>query len=327
MVSATAASMDGYSSFGAALLVDGFKKTLECAAPLAVVADVQVLQNAPPEMTAAGYGDLLGKITAGADWIISDILEAEPIDPFSWRLSQRNLRRWVARPLKLVLGDSAAFTELFEGLTMTGFAMQALQSSRPASGSEHLFSHIWEMQHLEKAGLPVSHGFKVALGTLASAAMRDVLLAQDVTPADVEAAVRRRPSRKQRDSEVRECFWEPAIAEQALETSIAKHISDDRLRARLLRAAERWDVLRRKVRRQLIPFTELRDMLRAAACPTQPEQIGLSRERLGETFRLAQMIRPRYTVLDLAYELGRLDECVQLVLAEHRYFGAAEAVP
>jgi glycerol-1-phosphate dehydrogenase [NAD(P)+] len=94
------------------------------------------------------------------------------------------------------------------------------------------------------------------------------------------------------------------------------------LKARLFRASEKWDVLRRRLSKQLIPFSEVRDMLRAAACPTKPEQIGLSREHLMETFRLAQMIRPRYTVLDLAFELGRLDECVQLVFSDHQFFGA-----
>jgi glycerol-1-phosphate dehydrogenase [NAD(P)+] len=66
-------------------------------------------------------------------------------------------------------------------------------------------------------------------------------------------------------------------------------------------------------------------MLRAAACPTKPEQIGLSAERLARTFRPAQMIRPRYTVLDLAYELGRLDECVKLIFSDRRFFGSREA--
>jgi glycerol-1-phosphate dehydrogenase [NAD(P)+] len=65
LIVATAASMDGYTAFGAAITRDGFKQTMACPAPRAVVADVDVLINAPAEMTAWGYADLLGKITAG----------------------------------------------------------------------------------------------------------------------------------------------------------------------------------------------------------------------------------------------------------------------
>ncbi|MDR0878824.1 MAG: iron-containing alcohol dehydrogenase, partial [Treponema sp.] len=67
----TAASVDGFTAFGAAILVDGFKQTLDCTAPLAVAADTDVLVKAPPYLSSSGFGDLAGKITAGADWIIA----------------------------------------------------------------------------------------------------------------------------------------------------------------------------------------------------------------------------------------------------------------
>ncbi len=66
----TAASMDGYTAFGAAITQAGFKQTMACPAPRAVLADLDVLIHAPGPMNAAGYGDLLGKVTAGADWIL-----------------------------------------------------------------------------------------------------------------------------------------------------------------------------------------------------------------------------------------------------------------
>ena len=77
---ATAASVDGYTSFGASITKDGFKQTLTCPAPRAVVADLDVLTAAPAIMTASGYGDLLGKVPAGADWIVADALGVDPID-------------------------------------------------------------------------------------------------------------------------------------------------------------------------------------------------------------------------------------------------------
>ena len=66
MCIATAASMDGYTAYGASITKDGSKQTFDCPAPRAVVADIDVIESAPREMTASGYADLLAKITAGA---------------------------------------------------------------------------------------------------------------------------------------------------------------------------------------------------------------------------------------------------------------------
>ena len=81
MCVATAASMDGYTAFGASIEKDGLKQTLSCPAPRAVVADLEVLKHAPGDMTASGYADLLGKVTSGADWLVADALQVEEIDP------------------------------------------------------------------------------------------------------------------------------------------------------------------------------------------------------------------------------------------------------
>src|SRR3954452_1581683 len=79
---ATAASVDGYTSFGASITKDGFKQTLTCPAPRAVLADLDVLTAAPAIMTASGYGDLLGKVPAGADWeVVPGLVELEVAVP------------------------------------------------------------------------------------------------------------------------------------------------------------------------------------------------------------------------------------------------------
>src|SRR5512145_2578071 len=161
MVVATAASMDGYTAFGAPITRDGFKQTFSCPAPRVVVADLDILVHAPLQMTAAGYADLLGKVTAGGDWLISDALAIEPLDPQAWSLVQDSLASWTASPRLLQSGDRQAIEHLIEGLIVVGVAMQIHRSSRPAAGCEHQFSHLWEMQ--EQTHGVVSHGFKVGV--------------------------------------------------------------------------------------------------------------------------------------------------------------------
>src|SRR4029077_17844815 len=76
---ATAASMDGYTAFGASITYQGSKQTFDCPAPAAVIADLDIICAAPGDMNAWGYADLLAKVTAGADWLLADALGIEPI--------------------------------------------------------------------------------------------------------------------------------------------------------------------------------------------------------------------------------------------------------
>jgi glycerol-1-phosphate dehydrogenase [NAD(P)+] len=329
---ATAASMDGYTSFGAAITKDGFKQTMECPAPRAMVADLAVLMNAPPRMTSAGYGDLLAKITAGADWIVADVLEVEPIQPKAWSLVQGPLRDATARPGDLHAGDPAAMEGLIEGLVMSGLAMQAASSSRPASGAEHQFSHLWEMEGLgenpEHDEPPLSHGFKVGVGTVSIAALYERVLERDLARLDVEAAVRAWSPWEEVERRVRAALATTGLAttgldEAAVEETRAKYPDANELTRRLELLKERWSDLRDRLREQLIPAQHARALLQAAGCPTAPGEIGLSAERLKATYRRAQMIRRRYTILDLANEAGVLDACVGKLFAGAGFWARA----
>jgi glycerol-1-phosphate dehydrogenase [NAD(P)+] len=311
VVVATAASMDGYSAFGAAITRDGYKQTMTCPAPRAVVADLEVLAGAPPAMTASGYGDLLGKVTAGADWMVADALEVEPIDPRVWQLAQGPLRAAIGRPAELAGGDREALARLVEGLVLSGLAMQAHASSRPASGAEHQFSHLWEMEGLgHDRRPPLSHGFKVGVGTVAIAALYERLLERDLAALDVEALRRAWPGPREAEAAVRAAHTTPGLDEAAVAETLAKHADPATLGRRLAVLAGRWPVLRDRLRAQLLPAAKLRELLATAGAPTRPAELGLTAAAFRDTYRRARMIRRRYTVLDLAAETGTLDELV-----------------
>jgi glycerol-1-phosphate dehydrogenase [NAD(P)+] len=84
----TASSMDGYCSFGASLVYEGFKITMPCTPPAAIITDTDILKAAPYDMTASGYGDLYAKLPAGVDWLLADRLGIETIHQISWDLVQ-----------------------------------------------------------------------------------------------------------------------------------------------------------------------------------------------------------------------------------------------
>ena len=322
MVVATAASMDGYASFGAAMIVRGRKTTIPCPAPRVVIADPEVLLSAPLEMTSAGFADLVGKITAGADWIIADALGIEPIDYEVWGMVQNRLSTWIDKPDLILERNAEAVTNLFSGLAISALAMQAYQETRPASGTEHLFSHVWEMEHLEYRNEPVSHGFKVGIGTLAASALLEVLFDNFSNREIAAIAAKGKPpiSIEGRRVEIAAVFGETPYTEAVMEISIQKLADGATLSQRRKSATDVWDDLRRRMKVQVPPFQTLRRVLDAAGCPVDPANIGITKKRVASTFRMAQMIRPRYTALDLAYELDLLDICIDLVLDSGRYF-------
>lgn len=163
----TAASVDGFCSSVAAMTWDGFKKTFEAAAPKIVIADLNIISNAPMFLTKSGFGDMVGKFIALADWKISHILTNEYFCPIIHDMTLDAAKVVTKSTFAIKSGDMSAFENLTYGLLMSGLAMQLLGNSRCASGAEHHISHLIEMQ---PEGLNIKsdalHGEKVGVGTL-----------------------------------------------------------------------------------------------------------------------------------------------------------------
>lgn len=300
MCVATAASMDGYTAFGASVTANGAKQTFSCPAPLAVLADISIIRNAPRQMTASGYADLFAKVTAGADWVLADWMGVEAIDERAWSIVQDGLHEALSNPLGASCGDEKAISQLIEGLMLGGFAMQWSKSSRPASGAEHQFSHLWNMEHHLNKGEHVSHGFQVSIGMLAITAFYEQVLKTPLEQLDVEACCRAWPELEALETCAREQFVGTDFPEIGVQETKAKYVSKEQLAAQLQQLKEYWPQIRERLSMQLIPYKEVKQRLMAVGAPVEPEEIGISRARLRETFIRAQFIRRRFTVLDLA---------------------------
>jgi glycerol-1-phosphate dehydrogenase [NAD(P)+] len=326
IVVATAASMDGYTAYGASITARGSKQTFDCPAPRGVLADLEVIAAAPRTMNAAGYADLVAKIAAGADWILADVAGVEPINATVWETVQGKLHACVDAPAAIARGEAEALRRLTIGLMMSGFAMQAAKTSRPASGAEHQFSHLWDMQHHTYQGAAPSHGFKVGIGTLASTALYEQLLKSNVGRLDIEQALRRWPSLDELLARIDESFGPGELADKACEETIAKYSSPDALRQQLQRLRDAWPQLQSRLRLQLLPFNHLRHILESAGCPAQPEQIGISRERLRTSYGQALCIRRRFTVLDVAHRTGLWNSSIDNLFSSSGLWGGAKGI-
>ncbi|WP_181348093.1 sn-glycerol-1-phosphate dehydrogenase [Thalassobacillus sp. CUG 92003] len=161
----TAASVDGFTSKGAPLIFKGMKKTIQTAAPIAVFADLNVLMHAPKELTASGFGDILGKYTSLTDWKISQLVANEPYSELAAAITRQSLEACVTHVDSIGAGNEKGIRILTQALIESGMVMLVLDHSRPASGGEHHLSHYWEMELLKTNARQLLHGTKVGVST------------------------------------------------------------------------------------------------------------------------------------------------------------------
>lgn len=307
----TAASMDGYASAGSVLSQGGFKITHSCAPPYLLAIDLSLLAAAPKSMAGWGYGDLAGKVPAGADWLVADALGLEPIDQVAWPLVQDHLHLCLSGPEGLPQGNPKAIRGLLIGLLLTGLAMEFHGTSRPASGADHQIAHLWEMEHHTYQGEPVSHGACVAVGCLATLALYDWLLRQSFVELTQPTVLTRYPTLQAKEQEIEQSFSHPEIIRRAKLETQAKHCEPMQLAKRLSTLHRQWSQLQIRLQSHLIPTEELTRLLRSAGAPTTAAEIGVTPEHLRRTIRSARFIRSRYTILDLLEEVGMLEQALQ----------------
>lgn len=318
---ATAASMDGYTAFGASITADGAKQTFNCPAPQACLADIDIIRKAPQKMTSSGYADLFAKITAGADWILSDMLGIEAIDEQPWSIVQDGLHESLADPEGVRNGDVKTISTLTNGLIMSGFAMQCSKSSRPASGAEHQFSHLWNMEHHLNNGEMVFHGFQVAIGTLSVLALYEEFLNHPIMELDIQACCEVWPTEDELAQEALAIFKETDFPEIGLQETKAKYISKTELAGQLQLLKDRWPEIKRRLTAQLIPFEEAKKRLKLVGAPTKPEEIGISRNYLRQSYVKAQYIRRRFTILDIAVRTNCMGQWLDKLFGENGVWG------
>ncbi len=177
MVVATAPSMDGYASTGAAMILGGMKETVSAGLPRAIVADTEVLKNAPMPMLRAGFGDIVGKYSALSDWKLATAVTGERFCPYIYGVTYEMIERVIDMAKGITARDEDSIGALMEALIIVGIMMSFLGTSRPASGSEHHLSHFFEIAGIVKNEPYLTHGIDVAYSTVVTARIREKLRA------------------------------------------------------------------------------------------------------------------------------------------------------
>ena len=302
---ATAAPMDGFASSIAAINVENLKTTFPAQPPTAIIGDTDILKNAPYRMIAAGLGDLLGKFTCLCDWKLAKLIIDEHCCNRIIALTEDCVQNVLKDADKAKDRDPKIIGDIMEGLVLSGVCMSLAGNSRPASGCEHHMSHYWEMMFEQAHKRPAPHGIQVGVGTVLVLKLVEALRSRKI---DFAAARKEALAYDQAawEQEIRTAYGPAADGVIAMEAKAKKNETQGRLQ-RIATIEKNWD----KIDTLLAALPESKTvigLLQELDAPCFPAQIEVEGELLKRTFLYCKEVRDRYTILQMVWDLGLLDE-------------------
>ena len=302
----TAPSMDGYASATSSMTRDGLKISLNSKCADVIVGDLDVLCNAPAKMMASGLGDMLAKYVSICEWRIANLITGEYYCEDIARLVREALKKCADNAEGLLKRDKEAVKAVFEGLVIGGVAMAYAGVSRPASGVEHYFSHVWDMRGVEFGTQVELHGVQCAMATYQAIKLYEIVKTQ--TP-DYEKAASYVNAFDQKawEQTLRAFLGKGAEAMIALEKKEGKYRKDTHP-ARFTVIKENWDAILQIIEQELPSSEEIAKLLDIIGIPTDLRAIGVDAECARTTFKATKDIRDKYVLSRLAWDLGILEE-------------------
>ena len=303
IIVATAPSMDGYASATSSMSRDGVKVSLNSRCADVIIGDTEILKRAPIHMLQSGLGDMLAKFVSIAEWRIAHIITGEYYCEAVAGLIRGAVKKCVDNAQGLLEREDTA---VFEGLVIGGVAMAYAGVSRPASGVEHYFSHVWDMRGLE-FGTPVElHGIQCAMATMKAVELYEKVM--EITPNwEKASAFVENFDLDAWNTELRTFLGSSADTMIELEKKEGKYRKDTHP-ARFRVIEKNWDAILEILRQELPAREELRKLLDTVGISRDLTTIGVDRETARQTFRATKDIRDKYVLSRLAWDLGILED-------------------
>lgn len=288
---ATAPSMDGYASTGAAMIMEGMKVTYNCKVPNAILADTEVLKDAPMDMIQAGYGDIIGKYSALNDWRLSQVVTGEYFCQEIYDLTFDMVHKTLALADGLLQRDEESVKVLMEALVIVGIAMAFAGSSRPASGSEHHLSHYFEITGIVRDEPYFPHGIDVAYSTVVTAGLRQKLATEPWPDTQF------RPAREDYEAEVKRIYGPVGDGCIKLQDKVGLYEKD------MVSVYKAKEEEIRGILAQMPTAEEIESMLAAVNMKMDAFYQLYSEEKIADAVLYAKELKDRYSVLWMYYHL------------------------
>ena len=305
----TAPSMDGYASATSSMSRDGVKVSLSSRCADVIIGDTDILKTAPDHMLRSGLGDMLAKFVSIAEWRIAHLITGEYYCEEVAKLIRGAVKKCVDNAQGLLRREDAAIEAVFEGLVIGGVAMAYAGVSRPASGVEHYFSHVWDMRGLEFGTKVDLHGIQCAMATVKAVELYEMVMKQSPEWEKANAYV------QSFDLEVWNAQLRSFLGSSA-ETMIELEKKEGKYRketheARFRVIEKNWDAILRILREELPATKELCKLMDAVGISRDLNSIDVDSETARITFRATKDIRDKYVLSRLAWDLGILEELCQ----------------
>lgn len=305
IIVATAPSMDGFASSTSSVIRDGLKVSVDSKCPDVVIGDLDILCKAPAFMAASGLGDMLAKYISICEWRIGNIVTGEYYCEEVADIIRFALGKCVENADKILSGDKDAIKSVMEGLVISGIAADYAGVSRPVSGVEHYFSHIWDMRAVE-FGTPMSlHGIQCGIGTLL--AIKGYELLKNHKPDKRSALTQFENFDKS--------LWLKQINEylgSAGDVMIknaekCELYNSEKFKNRLENICNNWDKIIDIINEELPDSEEIINILKVINAPVSADEIGIDSKTNALTFKMTKDIRDKYILSTLMFDLGVLD--------------------
>lgn len=280
----TAPSMDGFASYSSPIVVNGFKVSLPAKSPEVIIGDTKILAAAPKELKAAGFGDMVAKYVALIDWRVSSLLTGEVLCEKVAALTKRAIDILMDMADRVSLEDEEVAGKIFEALLMTGIGMSFTQNSRPASGSEHIISHLIECVELRDGIIPNYHGEDIGVASLCMLKYYGELAERETIEAEKE---------KVNWDEVYAFYGNMAEEVKKLNTpdTVADEVNPEDLKAN-------WQRIR-DIIHSVPSYEECRKAMEKAGCKITVSDIGKDQKLFDDCVKYSPYMRRRLTLLRL----------------------------
>lgn len=306
LIVATAPSMDGYASATSSMAMDGLKVSLPSKCPNVIIGDIDILKTAPLRLLKAGIGDMLAKYVSICEWRIAHVVTGEYYCETIAQMIRGAVKKCAEQAGGLLSREEEAVRAVFEGLIIGGVAMSYAGVSRPASGVEHYFSHVWDMRALEFGTHMELHGLQCAVGTLTAVRLYEKI--RKMTPDREKALAYVRAFDYRKWKEMLQAFLgkssDAMIALEEKEHKYDKALHEKRLETII----EKWDEILAIIDEELPPADQIEAILARIEAPKSMEELGIQDTSLRTTFQATKDIRDKYVLSRLAWDLGVIEE-------------------
>jgi len=304
MVVGTAPSMDGYASNSSAMIIGGLKFSLYHGMPAAIICDTDIMKDAPMRMLWAGLGDMIAKYIAICEWRIGALINGDPYCEKIAILVRRSLDKVTSAADKLATRDPQVVGDIAEGLVLSGIAMSFAGNSRPASGLEHYFSHMWEMMALERGGDSDLHGIQVGVGSYLTFKVYEQI--KKLTP-DKEKAMNWMKNFDAAKWEADVQKWFGSVAPGIIASAAKDKRNDpERHAKRVELICENWDKILKIIDEELPTFDRIMEIMTVSGMPIRPAELGVSEDDVRAALCASRDIRDKYLSSTMLWDLGLL---------------------